>query len=388
MKAGWQTKKLGDVCAFDKAQGIHHHLPYVGLENIESQTARFIGSTEPQSMKSSTFRFSNQHVLYGRLRPYLNKVLVPDFEGHCSTEIFPIKPSIKLSREYLLYWFLSDETVDRINATCTGARMPRADMNEVLGFDFPLPPLSEQQRIVGILDEAFENIATAKATADRNIQNAHALSESYLQSVFSPRGKGWISTALGSVCGFVRGPFGGSLKKSIFVAHGYAVYEQQHAIYNQFDNVRYFIDKAKFMEMKRFELLPNDLIMSCSGTMGRVAIVPEGIKKGIINQALLKLTPTTKILNTYLKSWMESAAFQDALKEYSGGAAIQNVASVQILKEIKVPLPSVEEQQGIVDELDALSAETEHLESVYQQKFAALEALKKSLLHQALAGKL
>jgi type I restriction enzyme S subunit len=110
MKAGWQTKRLGEVCAFDKVQGIHSQLPYVGLENIESNTARFIGSTEQQSMKSSTFRFSDQHVLYGRLRPYLNKVLVPDFEGHCSTEIFPIKPGPYLSREYLLYWFLADET--------------------------------------------------------------------------------------------------------------------------------------------------------------------------------------------------------------------------------------------------------------------------------------
>ena len=84
--------------------------------------------------------------------------------------------------------------------------------------------------------------------------------------------------------------------------------------------------------MKRFEFLSNDLIMSCSGTMGRVAIVPVGIKRGIINQALLKLTPSTKLLTTFLKSWMESGVFQDALEKYSGGAAIQNVASVKTLK--------------------------------------------------------
>ncbi len=182
MKSGWQTKALGEVCAFDKAQGIHRHLPYVGLENIESHTARFIGSSEPQSMKSSTFRFSSEHVLYGRLRPYLNKVLAPDFVGHCSTEIFPIKPSPELTREYLVYWLLADETVDRINPTCTGARMPRANMNEVLEFDFPFPPLPEQQRIVDILDEAFDGIATAKANAEKNLQNARALFESHLHS--------------------------------------------------------------------------------------------------------------------------------------------------------------------------------------------------------------
>jgi len=252
----------------------------------------------------------------------------------------------------------------------------------------PIPPLPEQHRIVGILDEAFVGITTAKANAEKNLQNARALFESHLQSVFTKRGEGWVDTALGDVCGFVRGPFGGSLKKSIFVADGYAVYEQQHAIYNQFDDVRYFIDEAKFKEMKRFELIPNDLIMSCSGTMGRVAIVPRGIKRGIINQALLKLTPTAKISGAFLKSWMESEAFQDALKEYSGGAAIQNVASVKILKEIKIPLPPIKEQERIVNKLDHFVIETQHLENIYQDKLAALEALKKSLLNQAFTGKL
>ena len=99
---------------------------------------------------------------------------------------------------------------------------------------------------------------------------------------------GWPTKTLGEVCALVRGPFGGTLKKSVFVEDGFAVYEQQHAIYNQFEEVRYFIDDAKFLEMQRFELHPNDLIMSCSGTMGKVAIVPESIRRGIINQAWIE----------------------------------------------------------------------------------------------------
>jgi len=164
--------------------------------------------------------------------------------------------------------------------------------------------------------------------------------------------KNWEKKKLGDVCGFVRGPFGGSLKKNIFKPEGYAVYEQQHAIYDQFDDIRYFIDEKKFNEMKRFELNSGDLIMSCSGTMGKIAIVPENIKKGIINQALLKLSPSKKVSTVFLKLWMQSESFQDSLKEYSGGAAIQNVASVAILKQIEIPLPSFPEQQRIVAILD------------------------------------
>ena len=156
LKVGWEVKKLGDVCQLDKSQGIYKNLPYVGMENIESNSARFIGSIEPQSVKSSTFKFTPEHILYGRLRPYLNKVLAPEFEGHCSTEIFPIKTSEYLDRNFLLYWFLMESTVKLINATCTGARMPRANMNVVFEFEFPTPPLAEQKRIVAILDEAFE----------------------------------------------------------------------------------------------------------------------------------------------------------------------------------------------------------------------------------------
>ncbi|WP_418637133.1 restriction endonuclease subunit S [Winogradskyella sp.] len=157
---------------------------------------------------------------------------------------------------------------------------------------------------------------------------------------------------LGELCEFVRGPFGGSLKKSCFKETGIAVYEQQHAIYNQFSDIRYFISDEKFEEMQRFELKSGDLIMSCSGTMGKVAIVPHNIKKGIINQALLKLTPSTNLNIEYLKYWMNSPDFIKRIEENTVGAAIKNVASVKILKQIPIPIPSLQEQQQIVTLLD------------------------------------
>ncbi len=156
----------------------------------------------------------------------------------------------------------------------------------------------------------------------------------------------------GKVCDFVRGPFGGSLKKSCFVKTGYAVYEQQHAIYDQFSDVRYFINDSKFNEMKRFELKPKDLIMSCSGTMGKVAVVPDNIEPGIINQALLKLTPKNNLHVEFLRYWMNSPDFIKRIEENTVGAAIKNVASVKVLKEIDVPCPPLQEQQQIVAILD------------------------------------
>lgn len=185
MKAGWQIKRLGEVCIVDKHQGIYNNLPYVGLEHIEAHTGQFIGSTEPMGVKSSTFKFSPEHLLYGRLRPYLNKVMLPDFIGHCSTEIFPLKPHPELLREFLQYWFLMDTTVGQINATSTGARMPRANMNAVLDFEFPLPPLPEQQRIVAKLDALRCETLRLASIYQRELAALDELKKSLLHQAFN-----------------------------------------------------------------------------------------------------------------------------------------------------------------------------------------------------------
>jgi type I restriction enzyme S subunit len=402
MKSGWQTNTLGDVLAVLR-NGINCKQDKSGkgdkISRIESiSDARFdfekVGYAELSERDKERYRLQEGDILFSHINSavHVGKTAVFDSSEpvYHGVNLLLMRPKDVVTSAYLdhalKYLFQSGYWRGVCKQSVNQASVNQQDISRVqISYPKSLP---EQKRIVGILDEAFEGIATAKSNAEKNLQNACALFKSHLQSVFTQRGKGWAEKRLGDVCGFVRGPFGGSLKKSIFVANGYAVYEQQHAIYDQFDDVRYFIDEAKFKEMQRFELLPNDLIMSCSGTMGRVAIVPDGIKRGIINQALLKLTPSDRILNVFLKFWMESDAFQDALKEYSGGAAIQNVASVKVLKEIKVPLPSVEEQGRIVERLESVREETRRLESIYQQKLAALEALKKSLLHQAFTGQL
>lgn len=199
--------------------------------------------------------------------------------------------------------------------------------------------------------------------------------------------QGWERNKLGDICGFVRGPFGGSLKKSNFKPDGYAVYEQQHAIYDQFEKIRYFIDDDKFNEMKRFELNPGDLIMSCSGTMGKIAIVPENVKKGIINQALLKLSPSKKVSSIFLKLWMQSESFQNSLKEYAGGAAIQNIASVAILKNIEISLPPLPEQQRIVAILDECFAAIAKAKANAEQNLKNAKELFESYLQSVFENK-
>tara|TARA_B100001093_G_scaffold512422_1_gene582242 strand:- start:449 stop:1039 length:591 start_codon:yes stop_codon:yes gene_type:complete len=189
---------------------------------------------------------------------------------------------------------------------------------------------------------------------------------------------------LGEICEFVRGPFGGSLKKNIFVNEGFAVYEQQHAINNQCENFRYYINEEKFLGMQRFKVKPGDILMSCSGTIGKTTIVPADAPVGIINQALLKITPSNVLNVNFLKFYMQSRLFHEQLMDTVDGAAIKNVASVKILKNIIIRLPPLAEQERVVAKLEAAFAEIDETLHITENKLFELGNLKKAVLLEIL----
>jgi restriction endonuclease S subunit len=266
------------------------------------------------------------------------------------------------------------------------AAIPHLDIKWLLSYKIPLPPLPTQKLIVQKLDSSFENINKQIDLVKKNLSRLEELNKSILEKVFSEWD--YEEVVFWKICDFVRWPFWWSLKKEIFKKSWYVVYEQMHAIWDQYEEIRYYIDEQKFNEMKRFELRSWNLIMSCSGTMWKVSIVPEWIKKWIINQALLVLKPNEKLLNKYLKLYMESWVFQDEISKYSKWAAIKNVASVKILKEIQIPLPPLQKQKEIVTYLDEVFEKNKQLKTKYDEQLKELEELKQSLLKDAFDGRL
>lgn len=244
--------------------------------------------------------------------------------------------------------------------------------------------LNEQQEIVDVLDAAYRIIRLRKEC----IKSAQFLIPAIFQEMFGDVVDNKTMSPiynLGDVADFVRGPFGGSLKKEIFVKEGYWVYEQYHAINNDFSKARYFIDDKKFNEMKRFEVYPGDILISCSGTMGKIAIVPDDYHKGIINQALLKLSVHNDVLNNiFLKYLLLSEYYQNKYFRNQPGAAIQNVRSVSVLKNIKIILPTIQQQKNFVDKV-------QEIEAYIKTQQAELENAKtmfQSLLHHSFTGEL
>ncbi len=177
---GWDYEKLGDCVSYEKNNAKGSSLPYVGMQNIAPETMDLVGEIVIPEKTSSTFHFNKSHVLFRRLRPYLRKVLLPDFEGQCSTEIFCIKPKDKVIREFLAYWLLEQKISSKIEATSTGARMPRANMNALLEFDFPIPSTKEQKKIISKIDLIFTRISEAKNTLAKSKKNYFALKSAIL----------------------------------------------------------------------------------------------------------------------------------------------------------------------------------------------------------------
>ena len=213
LPGGWRWVRLREICGPDRqivaAQDPRvKALPYLSLEHIEAATGRILkapGSTEEQA-RSTTFAFDRRHVLYGKLRPYLNKVALPPFAGRCTTELIPLLPGDQVDRAFLSWVLRRRETVEAAMRDRTGSRMPRASLEELLRLEVPLPPLPEQRRIVAVLDEHMGVIEKGRAAAHAQLEAARALPGAYLRQVFSSsEADQWPKRRLGEIAEIVSG---------------------------------------------------------------------------------------------------------------------------------------------------------------------------------------
>lgn len=318
--------------------------------NIITETQNINADTAPSRAQQIVMK---DDIILGTTRPMLKRYcIIPEkYDGEiCSTGFCVLRAKTDIINPRWLYHNITTKKFFAyVEKNQQGASYPAISDTIVKAFKLPVPPLEVQREIVRILDNfTFLTTELAAELAARQKQY-----EYYRDKLLTPKAE--IKTVeLGEVCTFVRGPFGGALKKEIFKPHGYAVYEQQHAIYRTLD-FRYFIDKKKFDELKRFSIKPGDMIVSCSGTIGKTFIIPEDALEGVINQALLKLTPHDELNVFYLQYFFENTISKE-LNGVARGGAIKNVPSVSELKAIKIPVPSLDVQERLVQVLDNFDA--------------------------------
>ncbi len=181
---GWEEKELGEVVKKATVKNVRDKLPFVGMEDVESHTGNFTGNLNLKKVKSVTFYFDKNCVLYGKLRPYLNKVFIPSFEGHCSTEFIPLVPKKYVLREWVAFWLKSPDVIKAAMNTNTGSRMPRVNLKDMMKFKIYIPPLFEQKKIIARLDSLSQKVDQLKKLQKTTETELTTLEQSILHKAF------------------------------------------------------------------------------------------------------------------------------------------------------------------------------------------------------------
>ena len=379
MSDAWQTATLGEILqkteTVDPFKSPDVEFEYIDVSSVSNQTYRIertqlLKGRDAPSRARRLIRAGD--VLFATVRPTLRRIaIVPDdFDNQiCSTGYFVLRPKPAVGHRFVFYYLQTERFMAGMEALQKGASYPAVTDGEVRSQEISFPPLRDQKRIVGILDEAFSGIATAKANAEKNLQNARALFESHLQSAFTQRA-GWKMKTVDQISRNLdskRVPITKSDRKS-----------GEFPYYGASGIVDYVADYI-------FE--GDTLLISEDGAnlLARSTPIafPASGKYWVNNHAhILKFESmaTQRFVEFYLESIL--------LDEYITGAA-QPKLNQKALNSIPIPIPaSVEIQSAVVASIASVQAETQRLESLYQRKLDALDALKQSLLHQAFSGQL
>lgn len=293
-------------------------------------------------------------------------------------------PSNQLEYKFLYYYLSS--IVELLESLGTGATFKELSGGKLKEVPIPLPHLTEQQRIVKILDEAFAGLANASANAEKNLKNARALFESHLNEVFTKRGEGWVETTIGSENRFIdyRG------KTPVKTSSGIRLITAKNVKmgYVQESPMEFIAADNYQSWMTRGIPKKGDILFTTEAPLANVAQLDTDGKVAFAQRIIIMQPNAEKLDCTFLKYLLLSQPVQERIRTKGTGATVQGIKA-SLLKTIEISFPKIlADQKQIVAKLDALSEETQHLARIYTRKIFALAALKQSLLHQAFNGEL
>jgi type I restriction enzyme S subunit len=319
---------------------------------------------------------------------FTNKTLLinSDLEGSIfSTGFCFLRPTNLLDSRYLFHFIISDEFQKIKDVYAGDGIMGGIKNSDVRNIEISYPEsLSEQKRIVKILDEAFENVEKAKENAEKNLKNSKELFESYLQNIFAKPGKDWEKKTLKELTTHLGDGLHGTPK---YTVNGDYYFINGN---NLTDGIIEFKSNTKRVSIDEYNkykknLTNRTILVSINGTLGNVAFYNN--EKIILGKSACYFNMNENVDKNYIKHVLSSPYFLTYAHKEATGATIKNV-SLKTMREFIIPLPSLKDQKAIVKKLDSLSEQTKKLGEVYKQKLSNLEELKKSVLNKAFTGEL
>ena len=396
-------KKLGDVCK--TIQDGAHQSPQKQFDTPGEGRFLYITSknirTNYLDLSNVTYVERDFHdQIYPRCQPQVGDVLLTKDGANTGNvtlntidEPFSLLSSVCLIKtdptvlkpEFLCYYLQSPIGLRRIVGEMTGAAIKRIVLRDIKLATISLPSLPEQQRIVGILDKVFNGIATVKANAEKNIENARALFERYRQEVFTSQNKEWIKRTLDDVTELITC---GVAKRPKYVESGVPFLSAKNVKNGRiiWGGYQYVSEETHHALTKHNKPKLGDILYTRVGSYGEAAIIDREIEFSIF-VSLTLIKPKPILLNTFLKHYLNSSVIKQLAARSINGVGVGNL-NVGAVREFPICLPPITEQRSIAASLDALRTEIQSLETIYKQKLAALDELKKSLLHKAFTGEL
>jgi type I restriction enzyme, S subunit len=401
MKNGWITKRLGDV---GKTQyGLSESMNEDGkgfkiFRMGEVQEGRLIDTgrmkcADISRQEFEQYKLRTGDVLFNRTNSFelVGKTGIFALKGDYCFASYLVRLNLdrkKVLPEFVNYFMNSDRFQKSVKEKASKS-INQANINATILSNelirFP-ESLLEQQRIVCTLDKAFDGIATAKANAEKNLQHAHALFESHLQSVFTQHQAGWVETTIGGAIRFI--DYRGKTPEKTESGLRLITAKNVKMGYLQETPMEFVAPQSYDSWMTRGIPQRSDVLFTTEAPLANVAQLDTD-EKVVFAQRIIIMQPDPSRLNsTFLKYLLLSQPVQQRIQAKGTGATVKGIKA-SLLKTVEIFFPkAIAEQQKIVGKLDDLRKETERLKSIYKRKLAALEALKKSLLHQAFSGEL
>jgi type I restriction enzyme S subunit len=379
-----ETASLREVARIDRKsiapEKIETGSKYVGLENIESGGRLInVGTVTNGELASSKFVFTSEHVLYGKLRPYLAKIALPEFDGICSTDIVPVLPGTKLDRRFLVHFLRQPNKVRLANSLATGANLPRLSPTALGEMVVPLPPLDEQRRIAAILDKADE-LRTKRRQA---LAHLDVLTQSIFQTMFHPRSNPHV--VLGDCLSFVTSGGRGWAK---YYSNSGSRFIRSLDVQSNFigRESEAFVVPPENAEARRTRLKQGDVLLTITGSLiGRAAAITPGHIGAYVSQHVAILRPDTDLLSPIFLSHFLNLpnGGQQLIRAAQYGQTKPGLNFEQI-RRFAIPQANLADQRIFEDRVAAV----ERLKDRHRAQLAELEALFVSLQHRAFRGEL
>lgn len=393
---GWIYVRIGDafMSVKDKIEpeGSQPY-KYVGLEHL-AKGGGIDAIGDSASLKSTKTLFKSGDVLYGKLRPYLNKRAIVDFDGVCSTDILVFRGRSIDSSKFLYYYLGTNEVLAFANENSQGINLPRVSGKVMENLMIPLPPLAEQKRIVAKLDAAFAHLEKIKANLARIPELLKRFREAVLTQAVTgkltkERGK-WNTlpiSQLSTKVGSGSTPKGGH---ESYLPTGIPLIRSMNV---HFSGIKYegmaFIDEVQAKQLKNVEVWPDDVLLNITGaSIGRVCLAPPDLAGARVNQhvAIIRVQPD-RILPKFLAIYISSQIVQRFIHNENYGVTRQALTKAQIMN-FSISFPTLDEQQHIISRVSSLFSTADAIESQYNILKEKIDNLPQALLAKAFRGEL